>query len=79
MTIARIAQDGQSASTPLSSLRFSIFKQPNDVIAPRNDVDTPSHSRGAMRPGFAMQVLPSEIRGRRECRARDAPAALRAK
>jgi hypothetical protein len=32
---------------------------------------TPPHSRGAIRPGFA-QAVPSEIRGRRECRARRA-------
>jgi hypothetical protein len=37
------------------------------------------HSRGAMRPGFALQVLPHENQGRREYRARNAPAALRAK
>jgi hypothetical protein len=28
---------------------------------------------------FYLDVLPSEIRGRRECRARDAPAASHAK
>jgi hypothetical protein len=31
-----------------------------------------------MRPGFALDVSPSENRGRRECRALDAPAASRA-
>jgi hypothetical protein len=41
---------------PACDSPFSIFKQPNDVIAPRNDVDTPSHSRGAMRPSFANKV-----------------------
>jgi hypothetical protein len=30
-------------------------------------------------PGFCQESSPSEIRGRREYRARDAPAALRAK
>src|SRR6201999_2308658 len=36
--------------------------------------DTPSHSRGAMRPRFANNIRP-ENRGRGECRAPDAPAA----
>jgi hypothetical protein len=31
------------------------------AFAPRNDVRM--HSRGAMRPGFALQVLPYEIKG----------------
>jgi hypothetical protein len=33
------------------------------------------HSRGMMCPSFAKNVLLPEIRGRRECRALDAPAA----
>src|SRR6185436_649939 len=36
--------------------------------------DTVSHSRGAMRPRFAETLRPLEIRGRRECRVRAAPA-----
>jgi hypothetical protein len=35
--------------------------------------------RGAMRPSFTLNVPSSEIRGRRECRAPNAPAASRAK
>ena len=34
-----------------------------------------SRSRGAVRPRFAINFPPSPIRGRRECRAPDAPAA----
>src|ERR1700692_1445458 len=37
-----------------------------------------SHSRGMICPSFAKNVLLSEIRGRRECRALDAPVASRA-
>src|SRR6266702_3036818 len=40
--------------------------------------DTVSHSRRAIHASFAGNVLPSEIRGRRECRALDAPVASRA-
>ena len=36
---------------------------------------TASRSRRAIRARFAKNVPPSETRGRRECRARDAPAA----
>jgi hypothetical protein len=39
--------------------------------------DTASRSRGALHPSFAINIPPSEIRGRRECRAPDAPAAAR--
>src|ERR1700761_1491023 len=38
------------------------------------NADTRSHSRGAMRPRFAINLRP-ENRGRGECRAPDAPAA----
>ena len=38
---------------------------------------TTSHSRGAICPSFASKFPPSPIRGRRECRAPDAPAAAR--
>src|SRR5438093_1109447 len=41
--------------------------------------DTTPHSRGARRPSFAKNHPPKEKRGRRECRALDAPAASRAK
>ena len=37
--------------------------------------DTASRSRGLIRPSFAIYFPPSSIRGRRECRAPDAPAA----
>ena len=40
--------------------------------------DTHSRSRGACRPSFALNFLTLLIRGRRECRAPDAPAAARA-
>ena len=40
--------------------------------APRNDVGP--HSRGALRPRFAIKFPPFSIKGRRECRAPDAPA-----
>jgi hypothetical protein len=47
--------------------------------APRNDgaliPDTPSRSRRGFRAGFVRNVSPSSIRGRRECRMPDAPAA----
>ena len=36
--------------------------------------DTTSHSRDALRPRFAGNFPPSDIRGRRECRMRAAPA-----
>ena len=39
---------------------------------------THSRSRGACRPSFALNFLTLLIRGRRECRAPDAPAAARA-
>ena len=42
-------------------------------VAPRNDENMHPHSRGAMRPSFALKFPPSPIRGRRECRAPDAP------
>jgi hypothetical protein len=37
--------------------------------------DTASRSRGRIRPSFILKIPPSSIRGRRECRAPDAPAA----
>src|SRR5712671_278505 len=37
--------------------------------------DTASRSRGRIRPSFILNIPPSSIRGRRECRAPDAPAA----
>ncbi len=37
--------------------------------------NTPSRSRGLIHPSFAIYFPPSPIRGRRECRAPDAPAA----
>ena len=37
-------------------------------------VVTPSHSRGALRPRFAINFPPFSDKGRRECRAPDAPA-----
>jgi hypothetical protein len=42
-------------------------------------IDVTPHSRGAMRPSLARKSLPNEIKGRREYRALNAPAALRAK
>jgi hypothetical protein len=39
--------------------------------------NTVSRSRRAIRASFAVNFLPTEIRGRRECRAPDAPAAAR--
>jgi hypothetical protein len=44
-----------------------------------NTQNTASRSRRAFRASFAVRISPSSIRGRRECRALDAPAALRAK
>jgi hypothetical protein len=41
--------------------------------------DTASRSRGRIRPSFILNIPPSFIRGRRECRAPDAPAAACAK
>jgi hypothetical protein len=41
--------------------------------------DTASRSRGWTRPSFVLKIPPSSIRGRRECRAPDAPAAACAK
>jgi hypothetical protein len=41
--------------------------------------DASPHSRGAMRPSFTLEHPALVIRGRGECRAPDAPAALRAK
>ena len=43
---------------------------------PRQDIN--SHSRRMFRARFGLLVPPSPIRGRRECRAPDAPAAARA-
>jgi hypothetical protein len=37
--------------------------------------NTPSRSRGLICPSFILNIPPSSIRGRRECRAPDAPAA----
>ena len=42
-------------------------------------VDTPSRSRGSIRPSFSFHVPPSPIRGRRESRMRAAPAVSRAR
>ena len=47
-------------------------------FAPRNDV-APSRSRGAISPEFCKLFRRSEKRGRRECRALNAPAASHAK
>jgi hypothetical protein len=41
--------------------------------------NTVSRSRGAMRPSYADSLRLLKIRGRRECRALNAPAASRAK
>jgi len=50
----------------------SLFKQP---IAEA----TTSRSRGSICPSFALNIAPAELRGRRECRASNAPVASRAK
>jgi hypothetical protein len=42
---------------------------------PRLAIAIPSHSRGALSPGFCNLVVPLSDRGRRESRALDAPAA----
>jgi hypothetical protein len=42
-------------------------------FAPRNDADMTLRSRGRRCPSFASESLPSPVRGRRECRAPDAP------
>jgi hypothetical protein len=41
--------------------------------------NTASRSRRAIRASFSGNLLPLKFRGRRECRALDAPAASRAK
>ena len=46
----------------------------DDTLKHRAETNTPSHSRGAMRPSFAFSFRPQEIRGRRESRVRAAPA-----
>jgi hypothetical protein len=43
------------------------------LLAMTANPDTHPHSRGARRPRFAGNFPPSPIRGRRECRAPDAP------
>jgi hypothetical protein len=45
-----------------------------ESVTRSSSFDTPSHSRGAMRPRFAINLRP-ENRGRGECRMPDAPAA----
>src|SRR5947208_9433782 len=48
------------------------------AFAPRNDADTASRSRGALRPRFASLFALLEIGGRREDRVLAAPAVSRA-
>jgi hypothetical protein len=46
-------------------------------LAPRNDVGHTFAISPRVRASFAVNIPPSKIRGRRECRALDAPAASR--
>jgi len=59
------------------SFSDSIFKEPNrhcaEPTARKGETDTPPHSRGAIPPEWMQERWPSKDRGRRECRAPNAP------
>jgi hypothetical protein len=50
------------------------FAHPHSPIQFSNSLDTTSRSRRPHAPSSTLNIPPPEIRGRRECRARDAPA-----
>jgi hypothetical protein len=47
----------------------------SESLAPSHSSNTPLHSRGVNSPELCMNISPLENRGRRECRALNAPAA----
>jgi hypothetical protein len=66
-----------SEATKQSILSLLSLRRSMDCFA-RNDVaeisNTPSRSRGSIRPSFSFYFPPSPFRGRRECRVHAAPA-----
>jgi len=69
---------GRRPPTPLPASAFARRRASADKRAGRGRRESAApHSRGTMRPSFAKRLRHQEIRGRRECRAPDAPAAAR--